>query len=185
MRSEPTGTRIDISTNHTPLERRAGPGRLLSSVVLTAASSFRWTILAAVAVISIGGCAFPRQAAGTSQNPSELSTLACPGDPEDLGPAVGLGIGHVGLAFLDSQGPDAEGWVRYQLTDVCDRPVLFSIRPAPAGGGSGFEMSCHWGVFGDGPRQRWLLRCVAQRFAELRGVELAPVGDLPDYDPAG
>lgn len=136
-------------------------------------------------MFSIGGCTFPRQAAGTSQNPSEASTLICQGDPEDLGPAVGVGLGHAGLAFLDLQGPDVQGWVRYQLTDVCDRPVLFSIRPHHSEASTGFEMSCRWGVFGDGPRQRWLLRCVAQRFAELHGVEIAPVGAMPDYDPGG
>lgn len=154
-------------------------------------------ILVGLAALSIGGCTFPRLAAGTSQNPSEESTLTCPGDPEDLDSALGIGLGHTALAVVDVIGPESSpsgqspkkeerraeegGWVRYQMVDVCDRPVTLRIRRVDGK----FEMACRWGVFGDGPRQRWLLKCIAQRLAELEGVEIAPVGKLPEFDPAG
>lgn len=154
-------------------------------------------ILVGLAALCIGGCTFPRLAAGTSQNPSEESTLTCPGDPEDLDSALGIGLGHAALAVIDVIGPESGpesqsekknvsqsgsgGWVRYQMTDVCDRPVTLKIRRV----NGKYEMACRWGIFGDGPRQRWLLKCIAQRLAELEGVEIAPVGKLPDFDPAG
>ena len=93
------------------------------------------------------------------------------GDADDLGPAVGIGLAKLNLAVVDAS--ESDGTTTYQLVDVLDRPAVLRVAllATPA---DTFRISAAFTRYRDRNRERLLVAAIAQRFAELRGVDIAP-----------
>lgn len=145
---------------------------------------------AATAIFLIGGCAVPSPKvdpvylANVAAGPNETSTEAV-GDWDDLGAALGIGLGKLNLAVVDSASP-APGVITLSLVDVLDRPATLRVERAmneaagAAAQGVGgrapqtIRIAAAFTRIRDLEREKLLVAAIAQRFGELRGVDIAP-----------
>ncbi len=124
----------------------------------------------------IGGCAMqgpkvdPVQIANVIVDAQE-SRIDALGDADDLGPAIAIGLGKLNLAVVDSSL--VEGTTIYELVDVLDRPAELRVKML-ASPPDTFRISAAFTRYRDQDRERLLVAAIAQRLAELRGVDIAP-----------
>lgn len=140
------------------------------------------TALAAFAILLIGGCAVegpkvdPVYLANVADLPDETRTEVV-GDWDDLNAALGVGLGKLNLAVVDS-GEPSDRVVTLSLVDVLDRPARLSVERLHGGPGdvgpATIRISAAFLRARDRDRERLLVGAVAQRFGELRGVDVAP-----------
>lgn len=129
-----------------------------------------------LAATFIGGCAMqspkvdPVQIANVVVDAQE-SRIDAPGDADDLGAALAIGLGKLNLAVVDSAV--VEGTTTYKLVDVLDRPAELRVKRL-ASPPDTFRISAVFTRYRDQERERLLVAAIAQRLAELRGVDIAP-----------
>lgn len=129
-----------------------------------------------LAVTFIGGCTIqgpkvdPVQIANVVDDAQEMRIDAV-GDADDLGPALGIGLGKLNLAVVDAT--TVNGTTTYQLVDVLDRPAVLRVKRLDSPPNT-FRISAAFTRYRDQERERLLVAAIAQRLAELRGVDIAP-----------
>jgi hypothetical protein len=103
------------------------------------------------------------------------SVMSARGDWNDLEASVQLGAGQAEMAVVSrltaEDDPRANDVVSWELVAVTDEPVRVTIR---RGSGDQLTLEAQVGRFGNAAREKDLLRAVARRLEQLRGVEWAP-----------
>jgi hypothetical protein len=137
--------------------------------------------LALFALLFIGGCSIPRpnvdpvQSANVVEDAGQ-SRVDVVGDWDDVSAALAVGLGKLNLAVVD--GTFDQNQLSYTLVDVLDRPAQIRVTkldPAPGVPEGTIRISAFFTRYRDKERERLLVAAVAQRLAELRGVDIAPV----------
>jgi hypothetical protein len=130
-----------------------------------------------LALLPLSGCSVP----GPKVDPAflaaarvgpEATTLDAWGDRDDVAAALGVALGKLNLAVVDARTlPD--GTQRYDLVDVLDRPAFLALTP-PASPDAPFRVAAAFTRERRPDTERALIAALAQRLAELRGVDIAP-----------
>lgn len=131
-------------------------------------------------ILCIGGCSLPRpnvdpvQLANVVEDAGR-SQVDVVGDWDDVSAALAIGLGKLNLAVVDATATDT--LVAYTLVDVLDRPAelrVLKLDPAPGIPTNTLRISASFTRYRDKERERLLVAAVAQRLAELHGVDIAP-----------
>lgn len=136
--------------------------------------------LALLTILCIGGCSIPRpnvdpvQLANTVEDAGQ-TRVDVVGDWDDVSAALAVGLGKFNLAVVDATFD--ESLIAFTLVDVLDRPAQLRVsrlNPAPGVPESTLRVSASFTRYRDRERERLLVAAIAQRLAELHGVDIAP-----------
>lgn len=133
--------------------------------------SLTWVSCVVLATSALlGGCASGSgaRAGPMFQPPSELETA---GDWDDLGASVQVGAEQSEMAVLHGPREAGASPVQFDLLTNLHEPVRLEAWRAS----ERIRLRAGVGRFGDQGRERALLRNIARRLEDLKGVEFAPV----------
>lgn len=131
-----------------------------------------WTMSAAGALA--GGCASVPRIPPAPEGPAERTVLA---DWDDAEAAARVGLRQVGVADLRVDRP-APGKLVYHVLTASDQPgtlTLERLASPEAADPVEVRIDAAIGRFGEDALEHELVRRVAERLEDLRGVEYAPV----------